>query len=700
VSESPISPEHVSVTNVTPPGGGEGEAQRAAAREALLRRLIARMYASLDAHEIARHSLEELARFLDVDRAVFARIVEDDDRVESVHQFCKPGVPPAPPRYRLSDYASLVDAARRMGVLPLSDVETDPVAQPVLAQYRAAGVRAILYAPIFCEGQLRAVLWFAMTRRARTWTAEEIELVRAVSHQVGLALQHAELYHQARQLEARYRGIFENAVVGIYQSTPGGKILAANPALARMLGYASVDELLQVDIERDLYVDVSERRRNMEILQRTGRLDGAEFELRRRDGERIVVQEYARAVTDAEGNVQYYEGLLIDVTERHRLQKQLLHAQRLESIGTLAAGIAHNFNNLLTVILGYVSLLLSHFGPEDPAHQPLQMIKEATQRAAELTSQLLLFSRPSPAPPAVVNANEVVEKLARLLRGFFDASIHIRTELAPGALLVRINPAHLEQALMNLCLNARDAMPEGGQVTLRTGSVVLSPDHPRVRAGDVLAGEYVGMWVSDTGVGIAPEQIPRIFDPFYTTKEVGKGTGLGLAVVYGVVKNAGGFIDVESQPGRGTTIALYLPVASEAPAASEESARARPLVLLVDDEPAVRRVATLILARHGYEVLLASDGVEALQIYRERQREIALVILDVTMPRMGGFACYEQLVRVNPEVKVVLCSGYSVEDLGARLPQHPHVRFVQKPYRIEELLEAVRSLMGEPSPSA
>jgi len=671
-------------------------AHREGSREALLYRLIARMYASLDASEIARYSLEELARFLDVDRAVFARIEEAEDLIEPVHEICKPGVPSVQPRYRLSDYAHLVEVVRRVGVLAISDVETHPLARPTLAQYRSVSTRSILYAPIFHDERLRAVLWLAMTSRMRNWSEEDIELVRAVAHQVGLALRYAELYRRARHAEELYRGFFENAGVGMYQSTPEGRILAANPALARMLGYASVEEVLQVDIERDLYVDVSERRRNMEVLHRTGRLEGVEFELRRKDGGRIFVQEYARAVTDAEGRVLYYEGLLIDVTERRRLQQQLWHAQRLESIGTLAGGIAHNFNNLLTVILGYASLLLAQLRPDDPVRQPMQAIAQAAQQAAELTSQLLLFSRSSTAPPEVVNVNELVERLARFLQGSFDASIRIRTELAPDLKPVRLNAAHLEQAIMNLCVNARDAMPEGGELTLRTESVLLAPEHPRVRAGEVLSGEYVVVRVSDTGVGIAPEQIGRIFDPFYTTKEVGKGTGLGLAVVYGVVRDAGGFVDVESRLGQGTTFALCLPAVSvEAPVADVSStpSRARPLILLVDDEPAVRRVATLILTRHGYEVLVASDGVHALEIYRERQREIALVILDVTMPRMGGLACYEQLIQINPNVNVILSSGYSLEDLGPRFPIRPGVRFVQKPYRIEELLEAVRSLL-------
>ncbi len=695
-----IPPEWTSSVNADPVEDAYEQVRQATAREALLYRLIARMYESLDASEIARHSLEELARFLDVDRAVFARIVEEEDLVEPVHSFHKPGVPPAQPWYRLSDYAHIVDIVRRTGVLAIPDVETHPLARPVLARYRSLGVRSVLYAPIFHRERLQAVLWFTMTSRVRSWSREETELVRAVAHQVGLALRHAELYRQARHAEELYRGFFENAGVGMYQSTPEGRILAANPALARMLGYGSVEELLQVDIERDLYVDVSERRRNMEVLHRTGRLDGVEFELRRKDGGRVFVQEYARVVTDAEGRVLYYEGLLIDVTERRRLQQQLWHVQRLESIGTLAGGVAHNFNNLLTVILGYASLLLAQLRPDDPVRQPVQAIEHAAQRAAELTSQLLLFSRSSTAPPALVNVNELVEKLARFLQGSFDASIRIRTELAPDLRSVRLHAAHLEQALMNLCVNARDAMSEGGQLTLRTENVVLSPDHPRVRAGEVSAGEYVVVRVSDTGVGIAPEQIGRIFDPFYTTKEVGKGTGLGLAVAYGVVRDAGGFIDVESRLGQGTTFALYLPAASvDAPAAdvSGEPSRARPRILLMDDEPAVQRVATLILTRHGYEVLTASDGAQAVEIYRERQKEIALVILDVTMPRMGGLACYEQLVQMNPNVSVILSSGYDLEGLSPRIPIRPGVRFLQKPYRLEELLDAVHSLLAESS---
>ncbi|RMG50550.1 MAG: PAS domain S-box protein [Acidobacteria bacterium] len=577
--------------------------------------------------------------------------------------------------------------------------EPDAHSPALIGEWAAAlGIRAWVSVPLRSKNEVIGLIWLGGAETER-FTPTTVSLITAVANQITMALANARLYDQMKESERKYRSIFENLVVGLYQSSPEGRILTANPALVQLLGYDSLDELLAVNISRDLYVNPEDREKNLAILHRTGRLEGVEVRLRRKDGREITVLEHARAVTDARGQVMYYEGTLMDVTEKKMLQQQLLQAQKMESIGTLAGGVAHEFNNLLTGILGYASLLLDHTEPSDPHHAHLLAIERSARRGAELTEKLLTFSRQTVRESKPIDLNALVDETVALLRGSFDASIDIEVRKDDALWPVEADTGQMQHVLMNLCINARDAMPQGGRLTIETANVNLSDVDCREWA-DARPGDYVVLRVSDTGVGIPPEHLPRIFDPFFTTKEVHQGTGLGLSTAYGIVKSHHGFIRVESQLGRGTRFSVYLPAVITAAPSSTESMSVTErqtggTILVVDDEEVIRDLAKNILRREGYTVLTAESGVEAIHIYEQRGSDIALVILDLTMPKMDGRVCYYKLRELDPQVRVILSSGYGADEIVEDLLTQGVRKFVQKPYRVGDLIRAVRDVLSE-----
>ncbi|MBI3952067.1 MAG: PAS domain S-box protein [Acidobacteria bacterium] len=562
---------------------------------------------------------------------------------------------------------------------------------------KAPSIQAWVSVPLRSKNETIGVIQLASPDEEH-FTSANVSLITAVANQVAIALENARLYEQMKKSEEKYRSIFENVTVGLYQTSPEGKILTANPSLVRLLGYDSLDELLAADIPRDIYLSPADREKNLEVLHRTDRLEGVEFRLRRKDGQEITVLENARAVTDANGQVLYYEGTLMDITEKKALEQQLLQAQKMESIGTLAGGIAHDFNNLLTGILGYTSLILSQSQPEDRHYHNFQVIEQSARRAAELTEKLLAFSRQRMTQLKPTDLNTIVDETMTLLRRSLDAGLEIEVKKAAGWGIIEADATQIQQVLMNLCINARDAMPNGGLLRIETTNVVLDEDACRSHV-DAVPGEFVVLSVSDTGIGIAPQDLPRIFDPFFSTKEVNKGTGLGLSTAYGIVKSHRGFIQVESQPRQGTRFSIYFPATQKSisvpPPVAAKPTHGRETILVVDDEAIVRQLAKTILERKGYTVLTADGGYEALQIYKQKGNEIDLVILDLTMPKMNGRVCYQELRQLDPNVKVMLSSGYSADDAVQDLLDEGMIGFMQKPYRVEDLTRAVRQMLGQ-----
>jgi two-component system, cell cycle sensor histidine kinase and response regulator CckA len=501
-----------------------------------------------------------------------------------------------------------------------------------------------------------------------------------------------------RRSEERYRRFFEDDLTGDFITTLDGRFLEVNPAFARIFGYDSPEQVKQVPVS-DFYFSGADRAEMIAELNRGGRLDQHERTFRRRDGQAVhgiinTIGEY-----DDEGKLVRIRGYLFDITDRKELEEQLRHSQKMEAVGRLAGGVAHDFNNMLLAIIGNAALLEEAVADDEEAAEYLMEIHEATERAVGLTRHLLAFGRKQMLQPKVVDLNTVVSGACGLVRRLIPASIHLETELCSTLGATTVDPHQIEQVIVNLVVNARDAMPDGGVITIRTQNVQVTERllraHPFLRDG-----EYVGLSVHDTGSGMEPQVMAKVFEPFYTTKAVGEGTGLGLSTAYGVVKQSGGFIWVDSEPDRGTTFTVLLPreaapVPPPEPApGSQPLPKGRGTVLLVEDEAAVREVAKRVLRRSGYDVLEAADGEEALHIADTYPGAIGVLLTDVSMPRMSGHILAERLRERLPSIKVVFMSGYPGDALVRDGTIFREAEFLQKPFAPMLLAETVQRVAG------
>ena len=427
-----------------------------------------------------------------------------------------------------------------------------------------------------------------------------------------------------------------------------------------------------------------------------------EYRVRRSDGRYVDVADRGYFVSDDGGRTQRVLGFVLDISDRRQLEDQLRQAQKMEAVGTLAGGIAHDFNNLLTVIGGYSLLRLDRLEANHPLRRDLQEIKKASDRASALTRQLLAFSRRQVLQPQVFNLNSVVADLEKMLRRLIREDIDLATRLSPAVATVRADPGQIEQVIMNLVVNARDAMPSGGRITIETANVLLDESYPGSHLG-ASSGPHVMLAVSDTGCGMDPETRERIFEPFFTTKQQGEGTGLGLSTVYGIVKQSGGNIYVYSELGAGTSIKVYLPQADATAVSARDdqmlasAASGNETILLVEDEGMVRGLAKTILEGCGYVVLEASNGAEALGLARQHGGAIDLVLTDVMMPVMGGFELVIKLIGDRPRTKVLYMSGYTDQGLTHNGELSPAVAYLQKPFTPGALAKSVREVLDSPA---
>ncbi len=502
-----------------------------------------------------------------------------------------------------------------------------------------------------------------------------------------------------RRSEERYRRLIQEAPYGIDITALDGRLLDANPALSRMLGLASPDELIGRSI-RDVYVNPAERDACFREVQAAGYAQRASVQWRRSDGQLIAVRLTARLVRDSEREQPYIETMIEDVTERLRLEAQFHQSQKMEAIGRLAGGIAHDFNNLLTVIMTTTELLLDSEAGDGALHAELQDVYRSAQRGADLTRQLLAFSRRQVLSIHPMSVNQLVGGVERLLRRVLGEDVELR--VLPGAApdIVRADAGQLEQVLMNLAVNARDAMPNGGSLTIETSHVDLT-EAVRERHVAMPAGPYVMIAVSDTGEGMPPEVKEHLFEPFFTTKARDKGTGLGLATVYGIVKQLGGFIWVYSEFGQGTTLKIYLPRVEDAPhAPAATSGRHSELdgtetVLLAEDEPGIRSLLTRVLSSRGYTVLAGASGEQALALATAHTDPIRLLVTDVVMAGMSGPALARAVSEVHPEARVLFVSGYTDEAVVEHGLAAGKVWFLQKPFTHNVFLVKVRDVLNE-----
>lgn len=624
-----------------------------------------------------------------------------------------------------------------------------------------------------------------------------------------------------RKSEEKYRSIFENSIEGIFQTTREGGYVDVNPALARMFGYDSPEEMLRTltDVGQQHYIVPEDRMRFRELIEKHEVLQGFETQVRRKDGAAIWISINARVVRDKKGEIAFYEGTIENITDRKRaeealfeseekyrsiieeshvgvyiiqdnvftfvnpmfctihgytydeivgkmgpgdfvlpedfavvkdsikkrfaseiktaelnyrirrkdgevriikaigssilykrrlaiigtildlskekvLEEQLLQSQKLETVGRLAGGIAHDFNNMLGVILGNVQLAKISLSPDERAYEFCQSIEKATSRAAGFVKQLLAFSRRQLLELKVCDLNHLLGNFESMVQRVIGENIEMSIVPAPGLPAIKADETQINQVLLNLVVNARDAMPDGGILTVSTGTTDIDNKYIQMHP-DVSPGSYVVLSVSDTGIGMEKNVTEKMFEPFFTTKA--GGSGLGLSVVYGIIKQHGGFVDVISEYGRGTTFRVYLPRAEEAAAGTIEKPAAvhtgSETILVVEDDDDFRRVEAELLKKLGYRVYTASDGIEGINMFKEKQEEIDLVILDVVMPRMSGRETLEEMQKVRPGISSLFVTGYSLDGIHVNYILEQGIDAIQKPFSFETLSRKIREVI-------
>jgi two-component system cell cycle sensor histidine kinase/response regulator CckA len=508
-----------------------------------------------------------------------------------------------------------------------------------------------------------------------------------------------------RQLVEReefFQLINDNAADMIAVIDAEGKRLYNSPSYQRILGYdpaelEATSSLEQVHPDdRQLVTDATAEAR------RTGNGRRIEYRMRHKDGTWVFIESTASVVRNAAGQVQYMVIVNRDIGERRRLEQQLHQSQKMDAIGRLSGGVAHDFNNLLGVIIGYGEILEESVPESDPLRASVDQILKAGRRASSLTRQLLAFSRQQVLEPKILSLNAVVSDMEKMLHRMIGEDIQLTIQLEPNLGSTRADQGQIEQVIMNLVVNARDAMPDGGKLSVQTLNFEIDEKFAERYAYPVVTGPYVLLTVTDSGTGIDAATQQRIFEPFFTTKEKGKGTGLGLSTVYGVVKQSGGYIDVISAPGKGTTFNIYLPRSAQSIAVDDHEAgqptatRGSETILLVEDEDSLRTLTRDLLRLKGYTVLEAINGAEALELSGRTPGEIHLLLTDVVMPGINGRALADQLKLRRPEMRVAFMSGYTGQRVGQKEILEPGSFFIQKPFSREQLASRVREALDLP----
>jgi PAS domain S-box-containing protein len=500
----------------------------------------------------------------------------------------------------------------------------------------------------------------------------------------------------ANESSRKFKVLFDySPIIVVLTTIPESKLSEVNQAFVDMLGFSREEAIGKTTLDLDVWLRGEERLEYLQMLRDNGSVRNFEAGLRRKGGEEIAVL-ISGAVLEIAGSPCVLSAIM-EITEQKRLQNQLNHSQKMDVVGQLAGGIAHDFNNMLTGIMAAAELLKIRLPSDEKNHKMVDTIIEASTRSADLTRELLTFSRKGTEDSSPVRIHDIIGSAMSILERTIDKQIQQASRLEDGNPVVMGDQTQLQNALLNLGLNARDAMPQGGTLNFATASRILDEASFRAMGISLEPGRYLEIAVSDTGVGMTKEVIEHIFEPFFTTKEVGKGTGLGLAAVYGTVKNHNGEISVESRPGIGSVFKIFLPlVAGEADKQSPkgEIVSGSGGILLVDDEDMVRSVGCDLLEGLGYTVYPAENGEHALEVFAAHRSNISLVILDMIMPKMGGSAAFQRLREQAPELKILFCSGFSREGTGNELMELGASGFIQKPYSRSELSRAVAEVLA------
>ena len=519
------------------------------------------------------------------------------------------------------------------------------------------------------------------------------------------------IQEELQKSETKYRVLFKNMLEGMFQTRPDGKIIAANPALVSMLGYDSEEEFCSSVNVQDLYVDPKLRKILILMLEKEGEVRNFEFELRCKNGGKIAVMENVRVILDKQGNVSHYEGLLTDITdlkhaeeERQKLQSQVQNAQKSKSLEILAGGIAHDFNNLLMGILGNASLALKNLSADYPIYQYIKKIEKSSQDAAELTNQMLAYSGKGKFVIQKIKLSNLIKEMSQLLKATISKKISLNFWFEKNLPFIEADVSQIRQVILNLILNASEAIGgKSGEVLVKTSTIKADKNFfsDTYMERSLPEGNYLSLEISDNGPGMNDTIKNQIFDPFFTTKF--KGRGLGLAAVLGIVRGHKGTIKVWSKTGKGTTIKVFFPVIkdvsemnSQKTSDKEKNSILGKTILVVDDEPVVLEVASSMLESAGHTVLKASDGQKCVELFTQHKGDIGLVLLDNTMPNMNGEEAFRELRKIDPDVKVILSSGYNEQEATSHFVGEGLAGFIQKPYSLEQLINQINEVLDTP----
>ena len=571
------------------------------------------------------------------------------------------------------------------------------------------GVKSFICVPIVYENKSLGILAVDNVESKRVLTQSDMNLLMGVASQTAVNIIEAISFQKLQESETKYRDLVENANSIILRRNIKGNITFFNEFAQKLFGYGQ-DEILGRNILETILPDTKGKKRELEILSEILQQDPerqavSEEENMLRGGESVWVAWTYKPIFDSDGQLTEILCIGNDITElklaakeKKTLEAQLQGAQKMEAIGTLAGGIAHDFNNILQAIIGYTQIILMGKESGDPDYEKLEAIESSAQRASELTKRLLIFGRKVESQLRPVDLNQEVVQVSKMLERTIPKMINIKLQMAENLKVISADPVQIEQIMMNMGVNARDAMPDGGELVFETKNVSLDNEYCKSHLG-CSPGEYVLLNVSDTGHGMDKDLREHIFEPFFTTKEIGKGTGLGLAMVYGIVKSHSGYITCESEPDRGTTFKLYFPVIEKEAEGLGAKKTGGPLeggsetILLVDDEENIRQLGEEVLSSYGYTVMTAPDGESALELYLKEYERLELVILDLSMPGMGGGKCLEGIIKINPQAKVIIASGYSVNGPTRGAIEAGAKAFVGKPYEVSQILKVVREIL-------
>ncbi len=494
-----------------------------------------------------------------------------------------------------------------------------------------------------------------------------------------------------------YRRFFEEDLTGDFIATGEGQILSCNPAFAKIFGFPSVADALRINFA-SLYPNANEFKAFLERLKQEKKLEYHEAELIASGGDKVYVIQNIIPELDDEGNLKQFRGYIFDNTERKQLEQQLLQAQKMQSIGTLAGGVAHDFNNILSIILGHASLLQERDYAGVVKADSIEAILNAVKRGANLVEQILTFARKADIVFESADLNHLVKELVHMLSETFPKTVLFETHLDPYLPPIRADQNQLHQALLNLCVNARDAMPNGGTITITTR---VAPREKVVeKFPEAKPVDFVVVSVKDSGTGMDEDTRKRLFEPFFTTKQRGRGTGLGLAVVYGIVSSHYGFIDLESELGKGTTFHFYFPAVEEQVQREETTRTDRPIagtetILLVEDEEMLIDLLSTILQVNGYHLFIARDGLEAVELFRQFRDQINLVFSDSGLPKLGGWEAFLRMREISPSIQAVFASGYFDPDLKTEMQKQGVMDFIQKPYSPQDVVKRLRAALDQ-----